>query len=211
MGWSSNLLSRFASFIHAFNVSAVAIFILLTRSSTTLWNPGYIEDEMWSNMFILTYQYLAVDLALMLIFPTPGDRQFIIHHIFGGLGIFLIWYMKQCWLIGLIFELTELSSVFLNITWYLHKSIEEDAKNNLPPNLFRKKLFYQAGVCLLISFFLTRIVGGGVIVYYIYNNYDFIMTIPWFNYIYLLVGSSIISCLNIFWFYKLLAKLTSQM
>lgn len=211
MGWSSFFMSRVFSFLHALNVSLVAIYILSTRSSEVLWNPGVIADEMWGNMFLTSVKYFTVDLFLMLIWPTPGDKQYIIHHIFGNAGIFFTWYFNRCWLIGLIFELTELSSVFLNITWYLHKEMEEKTKNNLPPSPVHKLLFLQAGLCLLVSFFLTRIVGGGIIFYYIYDNYDKLrLILNWFTYSYLFIGVTVISSLNVYWFYKLILKLFSQ-
>jgi len=210
MGWSSWPISRFLSFCHAICCVVAAIKILGTLTSEILWDPGVIRYALWSDMFRVTYCYLAFDIIMMLLFPTKGDWQYITHHFFGGIGIWQFWYFQMGWLIGLIFELTEMSTIFLNITWYLNKSMEETRSKGYVPDPATKVSFLIAGLMLLASFFMTRIFGAGVIAYYIYDHHEFFLQMYWIQYYYLFGGCAIISGLNFYWFFKLLQKLMSQ-
>lgn len=200
MGYSDQTISRVASFFHALITSNIALYILLTRDSSVLHNPGNFVDPLWSIMFALTSIYLSVDLILMLVMPSKNDMLWIFHHIVGGLGIFWMWQINRAWLLGLLFELTEMSTIFLNCTWYyIH---------------FKKKpdiFFYLASLGLLSTFFVTRWAGGVYMWYYVLRNTTFwLQNMNLFENLYIFVGTAVITFLNVKWGLQLVAKLLEQ-
>ena len=159
MEYSSHPISRVISFIHALFVSTISIYILMTRIWVFLSNPLYEFDSLWSLMFIVTSIYFSCDITLMLLMPSKGDTSWIIHHIVGGIGMVSTWYSGRMWFLGLLFELTEISTIFLNIIWILLKF-----KQN------HTLIFKIAGIFLLLTFFIIRWIGGLIMWYYIYDN-----------------------------------------
>ena len=199
MGYSSMLISRISSFIHALFVSTCSLIIFFTREWNILLGPLYSYDSLWCLMFKTTSCYLAGDIILMLLMPSKGDRTWIIHHIIGGIGIFLIWKREKVWLLGLFFELTEISTIFLNITWVHVKTNHTKAIS-----------FKFFGILLLLSFFIIRIIGGFVMFYYLHYYWDIIITWDYIDIYYISLGSIVMFMLNAYWFKKLLAKIIKQ-
>jgi len=160
MGWSKHTLSRFLSFIHASVVTVLGLYVLTHATLDMFLHPFDVADvcfspqdnvtyQAWSLMFQITYFYLAVDLVLMILMPSPGDMTWLFHHLVGGIGVYLMWSERVFWSLGLFFELTEITTIFLNICWFF-------VHHNLRPNVI-----YKLSALLLITLFLlVRIVGG---------------------------------------------------
>ena len=211
MRWSSLISSKVISLIHSSCVSVFAIMILLSLDFDILINPGPMEDLtlsthetgiilIWDMMFKMTIYYLACDFLMMLIFPSKTDGPWILHHLVGGLGIYLFSTSKIMWLLGLYFELTELSSVFLNLTWILYKL-----------KLVKTLEFKIFAIMLLLSYFIIRIIGGLAAWWYIYHHYDWLTSnASLFIQIYCFGGTGIIFCMNVMWFYKLIKKFAGK-
>lgn len=200
MGYSSHPISRIISFIHALVVSTWAVHILTTRDWVILLGPEYEFDQSWVLMFKITTTYFCCDLMLMLMMPTKGDRMWIIHHIIGGSGLFSMWLTRKTWLVGLFFELTEISTIFLNITW-VHIKLK----------ITHLITFKVASALLILSYIVIRIWGGLLMFIYLYNFKSIILT--WNLYIrsYAILGPTIIFILNIYWFYRLILKAREQL
>jgi hypothetical protein len=202
MGYSSWNLSRFFSTIHALVVSYLCIIILLTRENLHQFYD--IQDDLWSSLFQFSTTYLAADCFMMLLFPTEGDWQYLLHHLIGGGGIYGIWKTGHVWFIGLMFMFTEISTIWLNLSWFLLKQKERS------PHALTHVAFVLAGVMLLLTFFIGRILGGAAIWYYLYDVRYEISMIPVWQAIYIYLGSATITSLNCYWFVKLIAKLSGQ-
>lgn len=199
MGWSNWSASRIGSFLHAIAVSSIAIYLLATRPQSYLWQPDGINDPLLNTMLQIMFTYLGLDCFMMLAFPSKGDRLYLAHHIVGGFGVFMYWHIQIGLFVAVMFELTELSTVFLNITWYLNKTD-------------RRGFFFKImGICLLLSFFVTRIYGGCVIYYYLYyHNEKLYQLYSLWQFCYLYGAVTIVFLLNLYWFWKLVEKLLSQ-
>ena len=197
--WSSHPYSRILSFIHACIIVPLCINILITKDRITLMGPEYTHDFLWALMFDITTIYLVFDMFMMLIRPEKNDFVYHVHHIVGGLGIFLIRQLNRVWLLGLFFELTEISTIFLNITWIC---VKKKKTNTL--------IFKAAGLLLVFFFFFVRIIGGLLMFIYVYNFRDQIISWGPFMYIYIYGGSCLMFSLNSYWFYKLILKIYKQ-
>lgn len=192
--YSNNPISRIGSFVHAVLVSYLSIYLLIFDSNKLTLYPPDIDNYYYNLMFASTVYYLFFDFIFMCLFPTTNDMAWLLHHIIGFSGIFLIWRGPKIWLAGIFFELTELSTVFLNITW-LH--IKLNITNTLTFKIFT--------ACLILAFFSIRIIGGGFFFLYIYKHINEIMLWDMISKLYILIAPIIIFSLNCYWFYKLIA------
>lgn len=199
MGYSSHWISRTLSFIHACIVGGLAVYLLATLPKETLWNPGIIDSYAWGAMFCITCCYLLFDCIMMVCMPSQGDLLWIVHHIVGGFGIFFIWWYNNVWLLGLFFELTELSTIFLNITWaYVHYKWKKTI------------IFHVCAFMLMITYFVIRWIGGVFMFYYIYDHHEYVWSLPLFRSVYVYFGTITIFILNIIWGIKLLVRVSQQ-
>lgn len=200
MSWSKNWMSRALSFLHAVCVSCYSISILFIVPRDLLWQVETSAElrqraPFFDTMFAMSVMYLGFDAVMMLLSPSEGDGTWLIHHIIGGIGIQLIWKTELVWPIGLYFLLTELSTPFLNICWYL---IKINRRSTLR--------FLLSSMMLLITFFGVRWAGGVLLWYYIYINSVAILSYEWYIVAYIFGGCGVITLLNLLWGVKLLAK-----
>lgn len=90
----------------------------------------------------------------------------------------------------------ELSTPFLNIIWFTDKT-----------NRSGSRLQIFAGICLIIAFFCSRILGG---LYYgahfYYNMYVYRNEIPFALLITYSFLNMVLNSLNLLWFYKIIKQ-----
>jgi len=140
-------------------------------------------------LFQFSY-YLFVDG----LFQLPDLKNFsfplllsILHHLVGGLGIYMIANNEMGFFLGYYFALTEISTPFLNLSWFFRKD-------------FLFKIFY-------IFFFSSRIATFPLLLEYLSDNTEYIMLLPVQQRFMSFYGSYTLIVLNLVWFIFMTKKL----
>ena len=137
--------------------------------------------------------YLFVDGLFMLLNQKKINKEtvtFLLHHAVGGLGIFLMAYLRIGLGLGLYFAATEFSTLFLNL-WKIRKSA----------------VYFKI---FALTFFLSRIVTLPLLWVYIYENNGLISMEHWSLQLMAYGGCGTLSLLNVIWFIGILLKLRSN-
>lgn len=155
-------------------ISTLHSILAVVGSSLYLWTGN---DDILALLYGNSIGYCLYDMKNVI---AEKSTAMIIHHIVFMVGIIFYGY-KYVREVSL-FLLTEISTVFLNIAWYLHKTGQRNTR--------RYKI---TAISLLTSYFLFRIVLVSFIVYRIYIL-RCISCVP--------VVLTLLA-LNVVWFYKL--------
>jgi len=136
-------ISFMVSTIHALVVGIYGLVALNYETSClameSLSKPYYLLD--------FTISYLFCDLVFVAFWDSP--RSIVYHHILSILGLVLGRITGLGYGVALSFLRTELSTIPLNICWYL-KQTKRD----------RGMTLWVAGVSLLLSYFFFRILAS---------------------------------------------------
>lgn len=194
--WSSSGYSRVLSSIHAAIVALSSIGMLCTVPASTIWSLPLLESGPWEYIFAITQGYFITDSILMVLYPSRNDTIWFLHHFAGFMGATLIGACQVGLLVGLHFELTELSTVFLNLCWYTIHT-EQTSK------VCYKIVF----LCLFVTFYTTRWAGSVVLWWYLLHHLYAILALPLWQTIALLGLPAILTLLNVWWGIKLARKL----
>ena len=149
------------------------------------------SDELITTLYRFA-AYLFVDGLFILLDQKKITKEtvtFLLHHVVGGLGIFLMAYLRIGLGLGLYFAATEVSTPFLNL-WKNQKSV----------------VWFRI---FALFFFLARIVTLPLLWFYIYENTHLISETHWFIQSMAYGGCGTLSLLNIIWFIAILLKLRS--
>ncbi|KAF8921023.1 TLC domain-containing protein [Mucidula mucida] len=128
------------------------------------------------------------------------DLGFVLHGLaclaiyVGSFKPFLAYYAARC-------LLWETSTFFLNIHWFLDKTNRTGSTFQL-----------INGLCLLVAFFVMRLVYGGLYVStsFVYTLYDVRDQIPLLYIGIYLGGNIVLNTLNVLWFGKMIKSISSR-
>lgn len=137
--------------------------------------------------------YLLVDgiftLAFFIYKKGPmSEILSLFHHFIGSLGIFLIASNNQGFFLGWYFAMTELSTPFLNLSWYWRDN----------GSLF---------LCFYSLFIICRIFTIPFLLNYLLNNSHKISTIKTLNYLMAYYATYLLIFLNTVWAFALTLKI----
>lgn len=178
-----------------------SIICIKMSLSEILFNPNvgdfYEMSENGSKGLYQLSSYLFIDGLFGLYFFKfeIKDMMTFIHHIIGGLGVFLIAYHRKAFGIGCYFAMTELSTPLLNISWYFYV-------NNI-----KGKFVDTTFLTAYILFILSRIVTFPFLLMYIGYNEHNINFLTLFEKSYVYYGSYILISLNLIWFIRFSRKI----
>ena len=166
---------------------------LASPNSTGMIDLNYLGSEYSLNVLFEFSYYLFVDG----LFQIPDLREkfslsiilSMMHHFVGGLGIYMIADSKMGFFLGCYFAMTEISTPFLNLSWFIREKI-----------LFR--IFY-------IFFFLSRIVTIPFLLEYLELNREKIMALSGSQIFMSFYGSHALISLNLIWFVFMTKKMIS--
>ena len=118
-----------------------------------------------------------------------GGKVMIFHHLSFLVTYYNVYQSRKGQHICTLFLLNEISTIFLNGIYFY---------SNHP------KLRIVCGICLLISFFIFRILMFARLNQIIFSKWESISVLPDYLIINLLCVSLLFSTLNLFWFQKIL-------
>jgi len=152
-----------------------------------IWNLEFKGNDYQINSLYLFSSYLFVDGIFNLTSFDLKSLTFILHHFFGGFGIYLIAEKKIGLFLGLYFAMTEISTPFLNLSWFS-----------------RKKIFL---IIFYFFFVLSRIITIPLPLIYLKTNEEKILETSLLIYNMAYYGTYLLILLNLIWFVFLNLKL----
>lgn len=188
--WFSFSLST----LHALIVAPLSVYLWFNIDGMCFVNEDDNHDRTEFILMKFMIGYLLSDFLWVSLWLSPIETN--LHHVVGLLGLGSIIYFKRGGNMGLFFIATEISTVPLNLRWFLMHSGTKGMS------------LVVINVLFLLCFFSVRIYG-----------------IPWFygcidqllhsdgNVIVKMVGISsgtIICCLNIYWFVLMIQKVIAM-
>jgi len=195
MGWSSSIHSRIFSSLHSVTVSLMALRLFWILDWDLIWDVSIPASGPWVPMLQLSQIYFVLDAIFIFVSPSSGDLVWYLHHFAGFMGATLILMCRTGLLVGIHFELTELSTLFLNCYWY-----------GIKTNRTSSRFFKFCLMCLGTTFYLTRWGGSIVLWTYLFEHLSEILALQTWKTVSLLGFPGILTALNVWWGVKLARK-----
>lgn len=192
-GW--NCFTRVCSTVNAVLCSYLLVTTYYTRSWNELLEFSNVGESWERQILFIMVGYLIVDGSFQIPFaiyePTLHNLLGVIHHSVGATALYRIAFSNYGYALGLYFAGTEISTPFLNISWYL-------LKRGIYPRLFK-----ISGLLLYIVFFFSRIASIPLLLYYLWWNMAPLINLGLVDIILGYGGAFCITSLNIVWFVQL--------
>lgn len=206
-----NSYTRIMSTIHSSIIILICFYIiyLFKHDPYTLLDfnfPTMYPKEMLyiKYMNIVMLVYLVIDFLFLISEDTEKNiDSTITHHVAGALGMLGFINYNILAYNSLYCSLTEITTIFLNISWFMMKS--DYNKSN-----FRLFIFIVNTFILWILWLVIRIGGGIMLFVCIFRDYKVISELGIIPIFMIFVVNSIVFSLNILWFYKLTIKIIEQ-
>uniref|UniRef100_A0A1D1YNM7 Transmembrane protein 56-B n=1 Tax=Anthurium amnicola TaxID=1678845 RepID=A0A1D1YNM7_9ARAE len=192
--WNNRGFSTF----HAIVVAAVSFYLMVLSD---LFKDGSYDELIISQksavsdaMFGISVGYFLADLGMILwLFPALGGKEYVIHH---GLSIYaislaLISGKGHFYMLMVLFS--EITTPFINLRWYLDLS---GMKNS--------KVYLWNGIAMSIGWLVARVLLFIYFFTHIYLHFDQVKTMFTLGLYSLLVVPSMLTVMNVFWFWKIL-------
>lgn len=162
--------------------------------------------------------YFIWDTMLSIRFYSVFGLPFVVHGLVSA-SVFLISFQPFILYYSPIFLLFELSTPFLNIHWCLEffsskwAALNKDEKQE-------EAIFFESklkplklvnGFVFMVTFFLVRIVWGLTNSYWLFKDFiQFRSQVHWPFALVIILGNSVMNCLNLYWFGKMIMAVRSQ-
>ena len=204
-----NTFTYVMSTLNALQCSYLVYYnLILTNSNNQLVGINhllYSQDTFTKYSLMLFSSYLFTDGLFQLLSLTklenlkkcltPSLITSVLHHFVGGYGIYLMAEQGKGLGLALYFAFTEISTPFINLSWFLHHSKYKNSS-------FAYLVFmYFYGL-----FFFSRIVSIPVLYIYLDYNYERIMELPTLHMNMVYYGSYTLVALNSIWYVMLNLK-----
>ncbi|KAJ8510593.1 hypothetical protein OPV22_001027 [Ensete ventricosum] len=192
--WNNRGFSTF----HAIVVAAVSFYLLVVSD---LFKSGTQEELvinrkslLTDTMFGMSLGYFLSDLAMILwLFPSLGGKEYVLHHGLSMFSIFLSLVSGEGHMYILMILLTETTTPFVNLRWYLDLAGQKNSN-----------LYLYNGVALFLGWMVARILLFIYFFMHMYLHFHQVKTIFPLGFYTLLTVSPILALMNLFWFWKIL-------
>jgi len=182
---NSRYIQTIASTIHAAYISTMSGLYLCG------YNIDYSYSLRWSMMyFVVDMAYLSVSSSSVTsssVSPSSLDTQIMIHHVSGIVALLPNFFTPSpiYYYMAAIGFMSEISTVPLNICWYLHNTRQTDSI-----------LYKPMGFTTLMLYVPFRLIGFPYVFVLLVNNGYWILS----------AFCSAVIALNYMWFFKLLKR-----
>ena len=184
---SWDIFTRIFSTFNAFQCIYMVYYEMFVSEANGMLSLYYSASDFSIKSLYLFSSYLLVDGIFQLPYLTDLSTFLsVLHHFIGSFGIYLIASNKMGFFLGYYFAFTEISTPFLNLSWY-----------------FRKKYLF---VIFYVLFTISRILTVPFLLEYLdMNKKDIISLIPIHSFM-SFYGSYGLIALNNIWFMFLTKK-----
>ena len=182
---SWDIFTRIVSTYNALQCLYMIYYEMFLYGKGGMSNLYYVASDYSTDSLYFFSYYLFIDGLFQLLKFT--DILSILHHFIGSFGIYLIANNRMGFFLGYYFAMTEISTPFLNLSWY-----------------FRNKILF---VIFYILFTISRIFTIPFLLEYLNNNTENILTLNTIQSFMSFYGSYSLITLNSIWFIFLTKKL----
>ncbi|XP_047312232.1 TLC domain-containing protein 4-B [Impatiens glandulifera] len=191
--WNNRGISTF----HALLVAAAAFYLFLVSDLfSENSDQGLIvnrRSDLSDRILGISIGYFISDLGMIIWkFPALGGLEYVVHHGLSMFSIFLSLLSGQGQIYILMVLFTETTTPFVNLRWYL---------DNL--GLKNSSLYIWNGVALFFGWLVARILLLIFFFYHMFRHFDQVKTIFPLGFYSLLIVPSVLSMMNLFWFWKI--------
>ncbi|KAG0152361.1 hypothetical protein CROQUDRAFT_649752 [Cronartium quercuum f. sp. fusiforme G11] len=208
-----NKLSKFTKFnwdthlvawVHSFYATFIAIYVLLNEDQFSMIHDDKIfgYDHLAMNFLSISAGYFLWDIIVSSVLVLKGYGIGFFLHAFSCFIAYLYTIKPFVGYYGFVFLLWEASTIFLNPHWFFDKIGMTGSKAQM-----------YNGVALLITFFLSRLVLGNWASYQIFlhgTNPAIRERVGPKTMNTILCLDVLLSVLNIYWFYQMIASIKKR-
>lgn len=193
--------NRGFSTAHSIAISAAAIYFLFISDlfkDDAPYGPVVFRSSMSSQIILgMSIGYFISDLGMILWFyPTLGGKEYIVHHVLSMASLALSVYNGEGSFYVYVMLLSESTTPFVNLRWYLSVA---GMKNS--------KAYVINGVFLFLGWMVARILLFVFFFFHLYNHFDQVKQMFAAAYYCLLVVPPCLAILNLAWFIKIIRGL----
>ncbi|CAL0315682.1 unnamed protein product [Lupinus luteus] len=189
--------NRGFSTLHALLVSFTSFYLLVISD---LFSEDSHEDlivnrssNLSNTVLGISIGYFITDLAMIFwYFPALGGLQYVLHHGLSMFSITLSLLSGQVQIYVLMILLSEITTPFVNLRWYLNAA-----------GLKSSKLYIANGIAMFLVWLVARILLFIYFFYHMWTHFDEVEEVLPLSFYTLLVVPPVLAMMNIFWFWKI--------
>lgn len=190
--------NRAFSTAHALISSGISFYLLyicdLFRESAP-YGPIMFRGSILSQFGLgFSCGYFIADMGIMIVFyPMLGGYEFLLHHLVSTLACILGVHSGHCHFYMYIVLLSECTTPFINLRWYLTMTGLKDSD-----------AYFYNGAFTAFLWLLARVINFLHCFYHLYSHFDQAMQVHTVGFIFLLISPTSLGMMNFFWFYKIM-------
>lgn len=193
--------NRAFSTAHAFVSSAIAFYLLYVSDifrDSAPYGPVMFRSSILSQFGLgFSCGYFIADMGMIVAFyPTLGGYEFLLHHLVSMLALILAVHSGHAHLYLYIVLLSECTTPFINLRWYLTIL---DLKGT--------DVYLYNGVFTAFLWLIARVINFVYCFVHLYLHFDQAKQVHTAGFVFLLVSPTSLGLMNIFWFYKIVNAL----
>ncbi|MCO5567086.1 hypothetical protein L7F22_020771 [Adiantum nelumboides] len=193
--------NRAFSTCHAIVVSATAWYLLIFSGffqDNGPYGPVVFRSSLLSQMMLgVSVGYFLSDLAMILWFyPALGGKEYVLHHLLSIISLALSLYSGQAHIYLYLVLLSEVTTPFVNLRWYLSMAGMKDSR-----------VYVYNGILLFFAWLFARVLLFIYFFTHIYLHYDQVQQIFPLGFYFLFIAPPGLALMNIVWLYKILRGL----
>ncbi|KAI9100014.1 hypothetical protein K1719_024232 [Acacia pycnantha] len=191
--WKNRGISTF----HALFVTSSSFYLLIMSD---MFNEDSYDEpilnrssDLSDTVLGISIGYFLTDLAMILWkFPVLGGLEYVLHHGLSLLSIILSLLSGQGQIYVLMILLSESTTLFVNLRWYLDVA-----------GLKNSKLYIANGIALFLGWLIARIFLFIFFVVHLWNHFDEIRGMGALGFYCLIGVAPVLAIMNILWFWKI--------
>ncbi|KAL1537587.1 TLC domain-containing protein 4-B-like [Salvia divinorum] len=183
-----------------------AVFISIMSLYFVFWSELFSDQNhsaglvTFRNSSISTFSlglsvgYFLSDLAMICWqYPSLGGPEYVLHHSLSAIAVAYAMYMGEGQLYTYMVLISEITTPWINIRWYLDVS-----------GLKKSTAYLINGVVIFFSWLVARICLFGYMFYHVYRHHNQVMRMHIFGSLLVFVVPVALGIMNLMWFGKIL-------
>lgn len=197
--------NRIFSTAHALVSSAIAFYLLyisdIFRESAP-YGPVVFRSSILSQFGLgFSCGYFIADMAMIISFyPILGGYEFLLHHLVSMISLMLAVHSGHAHLYLYIVLLSECTTPFINLRWYLTVLGLKDTDT-----------YRYNGAFTAVLWLVARVINFIYCFYHLYIHTEEVTQLHTAGFIFLLLAPTSLGLMNFFWFYKIVSAVLRTM
>jgi hypothetical protein len=191
--------NRSFSTAHALVSSAIAFYLLYISDvflDSAPYGPVIYRSSILSQFGLgFSCGYFIADLGMVLAFyPILGGYEFIIHHLVSMISLILAVHSGHAHLYMYIVLLSECTTPFINLRWYLNMMGLKDSD-----------AYTYNGAFTAFLWLIVRVINFLYCYHHLYTHFDQAKLLHTIGFTFLLLAPTSLGVMNFYWYYKIMS------